>query len=32
MNKQGLPADRWIDQFGEWMHAQGVLDPLGGNR
>jgi dienelactone hydrolase len=28
MHKQGLPADRWIEQFGEWLHAQGVLEPL----
>jgi acetyl esterase/lipase len=25
MRKQGLPADRWIDQFGEWLAVQGFL-------
>jgi len=27
MYKQGLPSDHWIDQFGDWLQAQGVLDP-----
>jgi acetyl esterase/lipase len=27
MHKQDLPADGWIEQFGEWLHAQGVLQP-----
>jgi acetyl esterase/lipase len=26
MHKQGLPSDNWIDRFGEWLQAQGVLD------
>jgi acetyl esterase/lipase len=25
MWKQGLPVDRWIDQFGEWLAGQGFL-------
>jgi acetyl esterase/lipase len=25
MRKQGLPADRWIDRFGEWLTVQGFL-------
>ena len=25
LRKQGLPADRWIDQFGEWLQTQGFL-------
>lgn len=28
MHKQGLPADHWIDHFGDWLQVQGVLDPL----
>jgi acetyl esterase/lipase len=27
MYKQGLPADHWIDHFGDWLQVQGVLDP-----
>jgi acetyl esterase/lipase len=27
MRKQGLPADHWIDRFGDWLEVQGVLDP-----
>jgi len=27
MKEQGLPSDRWIDLFGEWLRAQGLLDP-----
>ena len=27
MHKQGLPADHWIDHFGDWLQVQGVLDP-----
>ena len=27
MYKQGLPSDHWIDQFGDWLQVQGVLDP-----
>jgi acetyl esterase/lipase len=29
MHQQGLPSDRWIDQFGDWLQVQGVLDPSG---
>lgn len=25
MNKQGLPADTWIERFGDWLQAQGLL-------
>lgn len=25
MNKRGLPVDSWIDRFGEWLEAQGLL-------
>jgi acetyl esterase/lipase len=25
MRKQGLPADHWIDRFGEWLAVQGFL-------
>lgn len=25
MRKQGLPSDRWIDLFGEWLGAQGLM-------
>lgn len=25
MNKQGAPVDSWIDRFGEWFEAQGLL-------
>ena len=27
MRKQGLPADHWIDHFGDWLQVQGVLEP-----
>jgi len=27
MNKQGLPADRWIERFGDWLEAQGFVKP-----
>lgn len=27
MNKQGLPVDRWIERFGDWLNAQGLLKP-----
>ena len=27
MYKQGLPADHWIDHFGDWLQVQGVLEP-----
>jgi len=26
MRKQGLPADHWIDHFGDWLQVQGVLE------
>jgi acetyl esterase/lipase len=29
MRRQGLPSDHWIDRFGEWLQAQGLLDPAG---
>ena len=25
MRKQGLPADHWIDRFGEWLQVQGLM-------
>jgi acetyl esterase/lipase len=25
MNQQGLPADTWIERFGEWLEGQGFL-------
>lgn len=25
MNKQGLPADHWIERFGDWLEEQGLL-------
>jgi acetyl esterase/lipase len=27
MRKQGLPTDAWIERFGEWLQAQGLLAP-----
>lgn len=27
MNKQGTPSDGWIDRFGDWLQALGVLEP-----
>ena len=27
MRKQGLPSDHWIDRFGDWLQAQGLLEP-----
>ena len=29
MHTQGLPADHWIDHFGDWLQVQGVLDAPG---
>jgi acetyl esterase/lipase len=26
MRKQGLPSDHWIDRFGDWLQAQGLLE------
>jgi len=28
MRKQGLPADQWIDRFGDWLQVQGLFQPL----
>jgi acetyl esterase/lipase len=28
MRQQGLPADHWIDHFGDWLGVQGLLEPL----
>ena len=25
MRKQGLPVDKWIERFGEWLDVQGLL-------
>lgn len=25
MHKKGLPSDHWIDRFGDWLEAQGLL-------
>ncbi|HEX5482943.1 MAG TPA: alpha/beta hydrolase [Terriglobia bacterium] len=27
MSKRGLPVDHWIDAFGDWLGAQGLLKP-----
>ncbi len=27
MVKQGLPSDGWIERFGDWLEAQGLVDP-----
>ena len=27
MNKQGLPTDRWIERFADWLDAQGFMKP-----
>jgi acetyl esterase/lipase len=27
MRTQGLPADSWIERFGDWLQAQGMLRP-----
>ena len=29
MTKRGLPVDSWIDRFGDWLQAQGLLKPHG---
>ena len=29
MTKRGLPVDSWVDRFGDWLQAQGLLKPLG---
>jgi acetyl esterase/lipase len=26
MRKQGLPSDAWVDRFGDWLEAQGLLE------
>jgi acetyl esterase/lipase len=28
MRQQGLPSDRWIDHFGDWLKVEGLLQPL----
>jgi acetyl esterase/lipase len=28
MREQGLPADGWIDRFGDWLQVRGLLEPL----
>ncbi len=28
MRKQGLPADHWIDRFGEWLQVQGFMHEM----
>jgi hypothetical protein len=28
MRQQGLPADHWLDHFGDWLRVQGLLEPL----
>jgi len=25
MRKQGLPTDKWIERFGDWLRMQGLL-------
>ena len=25
MNKKGLPSDHWVERFGDWLDAQGLL-------
>jgi acetyl esterase/lipase len=27
MNRRGLPVDHWIERFGDWLEAQGLLKP-----
>ena len=27
MRKPGIPSDKWIKRFGDWMEAQGLLRP-----
>lgn len=27
MRKQGLPTDRWIERFADWLEMQGLLKP-----
>ncbi len=29
MVKRGLPVDRWIERFGDWLGVQGMLKPAG---
>lgn len=26
MRKQGLPVDKWIERFAEWLDVQGLLE------
>jgi acetyl esterase/lipase len=28
MQKQDLPSDTWIERFGDWLGAQGLLEPM----
>ena len=28
MRRQNLPSDAWIEQFGEWLRMQGLLEPV----
>lgn len=28
MRKQNLPADQWIERFGDWLAVQGLLKPM----
>ena len=28
MRKQNIPTDRWIERFGDWLDAQGLLKPV----
>jgi len=27
MRSQNLPSDSWIDRFGDWLSASGLIDP-----
>ena len=27
MNKRGMPVDRWIERFGEWLDGLGLMKP-----
>jgi acetyl esterase/lipase len=31
MSRRGLPVDSWIDRFGDWLQAQGLLKAQGAN-
>lgn len=32
MTKQGLPSDTWIERFGDWLGAQGLLETCSGQK